>query len=204
MRTDKMCSTHDRPDGIGVACAVCQQRAAMVVVGKIHLLVDVGRRIPARPGIFPFMPLLRSCPKVVYPVCRQFPLDILSQGVRLRNVHKDMVPATVTTAQFTGWNDAVFAAQSIQSGCSRFIYRRIHAVDEALSRRNWDICSEFRRAHSETVALNQIQRSPFFQRPRRLQSSGNRFTYLMGSLIFLKSLSMLFIWFPHKTSEPYG
>ena len=66
MRTDKMRATHDRPHGIGAACAIHQQRAAMVVVGKICLLVDVGRRIPARPGIVPFMPLLRSHPKVVY------------------------------------------------------------------------------------------------------------------------------------------
>jgi len=66
MRTDKIRSTHNWPRGIGDACAIYHQRAAMVVVGKICLLVDVGRRISARPGIVPFMPLLRSHPKVVY------------------------------------------------------------------------------------------------------------------------------------------
>ncbi|MCD6353822.1 MAG: hypothetical protein J7M06_06405, partial [Proteobacteria bacterium] len=64
MRTDKMRSTHERPHRIGDASAIYQQRAAMVVVGKICLLVDVGRRISARPGIVPFMPLLCSHPKV--------------------------------------------------------------------------------------------------------------------------------------------
>ena len=62
MRTDKMRSTHDWPHGVGAACAIYQQRAAMVVVGKICSLVDVDRRISARPGIVPFMPLLCSHP----------------------------------------------------------------------------------------------------------------------------------------------
>jgi len=94
----------------------------MVVIGKICLLVDVGRRISARPGIVPFMPLLRSRPKVVYLLYGQFPLDILRQGVGLCNVHRDMKPATVTTAQCAGWNDALFATQPIQSACNRFVH----------------------------------------------------------------------------------
>jgi hypothetical protein len=136
----------------------------MVIVGNICLLVAIGRRISARPGIVPFMPLMRSHPKVVYLLCRQFPLDILRQDVGLSNVRKDMIPATVTTAQFTGWNDAVFAAQPIQSACSRFIHGHVRVPDEILLRCNWDIGSEFISAYIEIAILNQVHHSPFFRR----------------------------------------
>ena len=136
----------------------------MVIVGKICLLVDVGRRISARPGIVPFMPLMRSHPKVVYLLYRQFPLDILRQDVCLCNVRKDMIPATVTTAQFTGWNDAIFTTQPIQSACSRFIHGHVRIPDEVLLRCNRDIGSEFLSANTEIAILNQAHHYPFFRR----------------------------------------
>ena len=161
MRTDKMRSTHERPGGIGDACAIYQQRAARVIVGKICLLGDVGRRISARPGVIPFVPSMRSHPKVVYLLYRQFPLDILRQGVGLCNIRKDIIPATITTAQFTGWNDAIFATQPIQSACNRFIHCHVRVPDEVLLRRNCDIGSEFLRAHTEIAILSQVYHYPF-------------------------------------------
>jgi hypothetical protein len=41
------------------------------------------------------MPLFRSYPKAAYLADRKFPLDILRQGVGLRNVRNDMIPAAV-------------------------------------------------------------------------------------------------------------
>ena len=164
MRTDKMASTHDRPHWIGAAGAVYQQRAARLVGGKICLFVDAGRLVSARPGIVPCMPLLGSQPKAVYLVYGKFPLDILRQVVGLCNVHKDVIPATVAAAQPATRNDAVFVSQAIQRVCRRFIYGRIHAVDEVLLRCNWKLGFGFLGAQGDIDSFNQVNFFPFLDR----------------------------------------
>ena len=186
MRTDKMASTHDRPHRIGAAGAVYQQRAARPLSGKICLFVDAGRRVPARPGIVPSMPLPGSQPKAVYLVCWKYPLDILRQVVGLCNVHKDMIPAAVAAAQPAAWNDAVFVSQPIQCACRRFIYGRIHAVDEVLLRCNRKFGSGFPGVQGDIVIVNQYifflfwtepgHRRPTQQKRRRHPAARNRRT----------------------------
>jgi hypothetical protein len=74
-----------------------------------------------------------------------------------------MIPATVATAQFAGWNDGILATQPIQLACSRFIHQRVHAVDEVLLRGNRNIRSEFPSVNTDVPILNQVRHSPFFR-----------------------------------------
>jgi hypothetical protein len=134
----------------------------MIVAGEARLPAEVGRGMPARLGIIPFMPSLRSQPQGIYLLRGEFPPDILRQSMRLSDIGKDITPATVETAQFTAWQNAFFAFQPIQLTGSRCIQGSIDVFNEFLLRGNGDMGSEFLRPRSELAILNQIYPSPFF------------------------------------------
>ncbi len=161
MRTDEMRATDDGPDGIGDASAVDQERAAMVVAGQIGRLVEAGRRISARPGMLPLVPSSCSHSKVTHLCRRQFPSDVSRQGPGLGNVHGDVKPTAVTTAQPTHRYDAFFVPQPLQLAGRRFIDGTIHAADEVLLRSKDDTRSGLARTRPGMALPNQVHHAPF-------------------------------------------
>lgn len=150
-----MGSTHNWPHRIDTACTIYIKGTGMVKAGGMNCPLAAGRkRMSARLGIVPFMPVLRSSTEVAYLIFGEFPSDVLRQGMGLGDVGKDMITATMTTSGFTTWNDTLFATQPIEFAGNCFIHQRVDAVNEFFLRGNGDTDSEFLRKRSRIVILN--------------------------------------------------
>ena len=136
VRADIVRAADDRPDRIGAAGAVHQQRAAGFVAGERRSAGAVGWRMCFPQGAVPRKPLSGPLSKFHDPLRGEGALEVLPQRMGLGKVRLNVLPAAVAAAPLAAWNDALLAAQPSELAAGGGIDAIVHLPDQPLPRRD--------------------------------------------------------------------